>query len=216
MMSPGYCIASSHPPSRHINTSPTICPFLGVVGIPCGHLLDSSSNVTIFSLGFCIGNNIVLVVCVCDKGDRRGGGKAMSPTPDKLNSLTLRGTKYSIWFSIGPADRRMGVLRWNAPDRLGNELYVPPRKSGCCLSQDFGVTETVTKATSSVGEANWSWTPNFRSHIINSVCIRLKHMATTAIPIKMYADAAYCETFPDGARSPKPVNFKHLNWDTWK
>lgn len=81
---------------------------------------------------------------------------AISPTPDKLNSLTLRGTKYSMWLSSGPADLLAGVLRWKAVDRRGNELnvlvpsMVPPRKSGC-LSQDFGVTATVTKATSSDG-----------------------------------------------------------------
>ena len=49
------------------------------------------------------------------------------------------------------------MFRWNAVDLLGKELkvvvlpkcVVPPRKSGC-LSQDFGVTATVTIATSSV------------------------------------------------------------------
>lgn len=145
-------VPPSHPPSRHINTSLTIGPFRGVVGTPCGHL-DSSSNVTIFSRGFCcciciicnvvcigccccciciggccccgwIGKRMVLVVWVCDMGERRdcGGGIAMSPTPDKLNSLTLRGTKYSMWLSSGPADRRMGVFRWKTPDLLGSEL----------------------------------------------------------------------------------------------
>lgn len=124
-------VPPSHPPSRHIKTSPTIGPLRGVVGTPCGHF-DSSSNVTIFSRGFCscccccccciciicnvdgigccciciggcccgccMGNRMVLVVWVCDIGERRddGGGIAMSPTPDKLNSLTLRGTKYSM------------------------------------------------------------------------------------------------------------------------
>lgn len=143
----------------------------------------------------CIGNSIVLVVCVCVIGDRRGigspiGGSAMSPTPDRLNSLTLRGTKYSMWLSIGPADRRIGVFRWKAPDRRGSELYaLPPRKSGC-RSQDLGVTDTDTSDTSSDGDGSVSATPNLRSHRISSVWIRLKHMATTAMPTRMYADAA--------------------------
>lgn len=229
-------VLPSHPPSRHINTSPTIGPFRGVVGTPCGHL-DSSSNVTIFSRGFCcccccccciciicnvvcigcccicigcccgwMGKRIVLVVWVCDMGERRvvGGGIAMSPTPDRLNSLTLRGTKYSMWLSMGPADRRMGVLRWKAPDLRGSELYVPPKKSGC-LSQDLGVTETDTSDTSSDGDGIGSWTPNFRNHRIISVCMRLKHIATTAMPIKMYAEAAYWAILPFGARSPNPI-----------
>lgn len=126
---------SSHPPpllpSRHINTSlTTIGPVLrGVAGIPCGHFV-SSSNVTIFSRGFggngvCMGIIMVPLANVCDilGGDRCrccccgvGGGNccigiAISPTPDRLNSLTLRGTKYSIWLSNGPADRLAGVLR---------------------------------------------------------------------------------------------------------
>lgn len=73
---------------------------------------------------------------VCDKIDGGGGerlcggcciciGNAISPTPAKLNSLTLRGTKYSMCDSNGPADRRAGVFLWNARfDRLGNELNV--------------------------------------------------------------------------------------------
>lgn len=81
--------------------------------------LVSSSKVTIFSLGFmtiCIcgggggGARVVQSkVCggpscrpcgkpmpppCCTVGEQRlGGGKAKSPTPDKLNSLMLRGTK---------------------------------------------------------------------------------------------------------------------------
>ena len=75
----------------------------GVAGTPCGHFVsvdDSSSNVTIFSRGFCIVKSVVCVmgvmgtiVCWIRFG---GGGSAKSPTPLKLNSLTLRGTKYSI------------------------------------------------------------------------------------------------------------------------
>ncbi|EDX17254.1 GD16799 [Drosophila simulans] len=45
---------------------------------------------------------------------RRGGGRARSPTPDRLNSLMLRGTKYSRWCSGMPVDLRMGVFRWKA------------------------------------------------------------------------------------------------------
>lgn len=83
----------------------------------------------------CIGIIIVPVDRVCDKIDVGGGerlcgcciciGNAISPTPAKLNSLTLRGTKYSMCDSNGPADRRAGVFLWNARfDRLGNELNV--------------------------------------------------------------------------------------------
>lgn len=85
-----------------------------------------------------MGIMIVPVDRVCDRidgggGDRRCGGggccicigNAISPTPAKLNSLTLRGTKYSMCDSNGPADRRAGVFRWNARfERLGNELNV--------------------------------------------------------------------------------------------
>lgn len=136
---------------------------------------------------------------------RLAGGRARSPTPDRLNSLTLRGTKYSIWFSIIPADRRAGVLRWNALERRGNELYSLGRRSfGLC--QDFiGVIATDTRATSSVDEGNDSGVANFLSHIISSVCMRLKHMATTAMPTTIYAEAAYWATFPVGIRSPKPI-----------
>lgn len=72
----------------------------GVVGTPCGHFCipDSSSNVTIFSRGFWMLIMVLIgvmgtMVCWMRLG---GGGRAKSPTPDKLNSLTLRGTKYSI------------------------------------------------------------------------------------------------------------------------
>lgn len=68
----------------------------------------------------------------------------------------LRGTKYSMWLSIGPAERRAGVFRWNAVDRLGSELNVDvfaiidaPARGSEGLSQDFGVTATVMRATSS-------------------------------------------------------------------
>lgn len=67
--SPGYCcfvFASFHPPSRHINTSPTpaICKlFRGVAVKPCEHF-GSSWNVTIFSRGF-IGCMVCSVWCCC-------------------------------------------------------------------------------------------------------------------------------------------------------
>lgn len=200
-------MASSHPPSRHMNTSPTtIDPVFrdGVVGTPCGHLrmlepvaapapvdiIDSSSNVTIFSRGFCIDIMFVvmgIIVCWTLFG---GGGNAKSPTPDKLNSLTLRGTKYSMWLSRMPVDRRAGVFRWKfvlwCRIGRGNELYSLTNNSwGLC--QDLtGVIATVTKATSSSCDwLNWSCTANFRSQMISSVCIKLKHMATMAMPIKM-------------------------------
>lgn len=106
MMSPGPGATSSHPAEAgHMNTSPTIGPFRGVVGTPCGHL-DSSSNVTIFSRGLDIDIRLcgimfvlfVVIGCSCGCGIkcgnmvRFGGGSARSPTPLKLNSLMLRGT----------------------------------------------------------------------------------------------------------------------------
>lgn len=111
--------------SRHMKTSPIKGGWMffldGVAGTPCGHFCsvddDSSSNVTIFSRGFCIDiigfwviGVIGTIVCWMRFG---GGGRAMSPTPLKLNSLTLRGTKYSIWLSRMPVERRAGVLRLN-------------------------------------------------------------------------------------------------------
>lgn len=215
----------------------------------------------------CMGIIIVPVERVCDRID--GGGErlcgwcigigiAISPTPAKfkLNSLALRGTKYSIWLSNGPADRLAGVFRWNARlDRLGNELNVDVfatfaglTKWSEGLSQDFGATATVTSATSSIGPApdgswciKWLWCgikcaklfcempavtfrplpgpltvdacdfsslrspSNRRNHIRISARIRLKHMATTAIPIRMYALAAYWAMLPFGSNSPKPI-----------
>uniref|UniRef100_A0A182PNF9 Sulfatase N-terminal domain-containing protein n=1 Tax=Anopheles epiroticus TaxID=199890 RepID=A0A182PNF9_9DIPT len=81
-------------PSRHMNTSLARVDFLGVVGTPCKNL-DSSSNVTIFSRGFGVASMVELAAC-CVIRLRFAGGSARSPTPDRLNSLTLRGTKYSI------------------------------------------------------------------------------------------------------------------------
>lgn len=52
---------------------------------------------------------------------------AKSPTPDKLNSLTLRGTKYSDCLLINVADRRDGLSRLNGCSGFinlrGKELY---------------------------------------------------------------------------------------------
>lgn len=186
-----------------MNTSLAMVDFLGVVGSPWGHF-DSSSNVTIFSRGF-VGIAIIVELPACVIILRLVGGSARSPTPDRLNSLTLLGTKYSTWFSIIPVERRAGVFRWNALERRGNELYSLGSMSlGLC--QDFiGVIATDTNATSSVDEGIDSGVANFFSHTISSVCMRLKHMATTAIPTTMYAEAAYCAMFPAGIRSPKPI-----------
>lgn len=216
----------------------------------------------------CIGIMMVPVERVCERidggGERRCTGicctcigNAISPTPAKLNSLTLRGTKYSMWPSNGPADRLAGVFLWNARlDRLGNELNVDVLAIPVWLtkwwsdgfSQDFGVTATVTRATSSIGPVldgnwciKWLWcgikcaklfceipAPTFlplpgplivdacdfsllrspsnrRNHILISDRMRLMHIAMTAIPIKMYALAAYCAIFPFGSNSPKPI-----------
>lgn len=101
-------MVSSHEPSRHMNTSFAMADFRGVVGSPWGHF-DSSSNVTIFSRGF--GIEIIVELPACVTMLRLVGGKARSPTPDKLNSLTLLGTKYSTWFSIIPVERLAGVFR---------------------------------------------------------------------------------------------------------
>uniref|UniRef100_A0A182MMR3 J domain-containing protein n=1 Tax=Anopheles culicifacies TaxID=139723 RepID=A0A182MMR3_9DIPT len=81
-------------PSRHMNTSLVRVGFLGVVGTPCKNL-DSSSNVTIFSRGFGAASMVELAAC-CVTRLRLAGGSARSPTPERLNSLTLRGTKYSM------------------------------------------------------------------------------------------------------------------------
>lgn len=91
--------------------------FLEVVGIPCGHvmLVDSSSKVTIFSLGFkrfgggggghrtvFDGDRLIIVGAAI--------GISMSVIPAILNSLTDLGTKYSNLFSGFPVDRRIGVF----------------------------------------------------------------------------------------------------------
>lgn len=93
-----------------MNTSSSACPtptvaFLFTSCVPC--IIGSSSNVTIFSLdlvppaaGSLLLEEEVLSTDAADDGrmTEDGGGGTITislTTPARLNSLTLRGTKYS-------------------------------------------------------------------------------------------------------------------------
>lgn len=125
-------------------------------------LVDSSSKVTIFSLGFRStavvvgGNGGHKTVLEGDLLIMAGAtiGISKSVIPAILNSLTDLGTKYSNLFSGLPVDRRIGVFLWKY-DLLGRELYcvrfccvIPTtdddglRIASLARCQDFGEIDT--------------------------------------------------------------------------
>lgn len=95
-----------------MNTSPktleSVVFLIGVVGAPWGHfgvrLFLSSSKVTVFSRGLMLMRELFRFMGTRDEGTRLvDAGIAKSPH-DKLKSLMLRGTRYSVCPSSTPAD----------------------------------------------------------------------------------------------------------------